>query len=257
MAHSPDRLAADLAALGIRFGDVLMVHASLSALGRVEGGAEGVVEALVAAIGADDPDGGTLLLPGFRGSLCVPGRHRELPAPLHEKAQHLSQWLPPDETPTTMGAIPEAFRRRPGTLRSPHPTDAYLANGPKAAALCAAHSLPFGTGPGSPAGRLYEWDAKQLLLGVGFNRLTQLHHAETRLAHGRRKTRILPLEDRTVLLEDAGDDLDVHFPEIGRRFLAAGHGWQGKVGDGAAVLVTTRAIDDFALDYLAHALLPG
>ncbi|MEO1723415.1 MAG: AAC(3) family N-acetyltransferase [Pseudomonadota bacterium] len=254
MAHSLDGIATDVAALGVRHGDTLMVHASLSALGRVEGGAATVVEALIATVGADDPAGGTLVMAGFRDSLSVPGRHRSLPDCLHEEARRICPWLPLTETPTSMGAIPEAFRQRPGTRRSPHPCTAYLALGAGAEALCAAHPLPFATGPSSPAGRLYEGETHQLLLGVGFNRLSQLHHAETRLPHGRRKTRIVALENRTLLAEDAGDDRDVHFPEIGRRFLAAGLGQTGKIGDAEAILMATREIDDFAYAYLADAL---
>ncbi|MEO1532491.1 MAG: AAC(3) family N-acetyltransferase [Pseudomonadota bacterium] len=257
MAHSPERIGADLSALGIAAGDTLMVHASLSALGFVEGGAAAVVEALVAAVGADEPESGTLVMPGFAESLCVPGRHRTLPTPPHEEARRLSPWRPPSEIETNAGAIAETFRRRPGTRRSPHPTDAYLALGARADAICGAHPLPFATGPDSPAGRLYDLDAKQLLLGVGFNRLTQLHNAESRLPHGRRKTRILPLEGRTVLLEDTGDDLDVHFPEIGRLYVAAGRTRGGMVGNAQAVVVRSRAVDDFAHAYLAKALIPG
>ncbi|MEM9763506.1 MAG: AAC(3) family N-acetyltransferase [Pseudomonadota bacterium] len=257
MAHSLERVAADLSALGIATGDTLMVHSSLSALGFVEGGASTVVEALVNAVGAVAPESGTLVMPGFAESLCVPGRHRTLPTPLHEKARRLSPWRPSSEIATNAGTIAETFRQRPGTRRSPHPTDAYLARGAQADAICGAHPLPFATGPDSPAGRLYDLDAKQLLLGVGFNRLTQLHNAESRLPHGRRKTRILPLENRTVLLEDTGDDLDVHFPEIGRLFIAAGHARRGMVGDAQAVVVRSRAVDDFAHAYLAKALIPG
>ena len=48
----------DLCVLGVRPGDTLMVHASLRAIGPVEGGAEGVIEALESAVGHD----GTLLM---------------------------------------------------------------------------------------------------------------------------------------------------------------------------------------------------
>src|SRR5690606_27402989 len=56
--HSPARLVQDLRALGVRAGDSLMVHASLRKIGPVQEGANGVIEALDAAVSP----GGTLLM---------------------------------------------------------------------------------------------------------------------------------------------------------------------------------------------------
>jgi aminoglycoside N3'-acetyltransferase len=46
-----DQFVADLTHLGIRPNQALMVHASLRAIGPVEGGAHAVVKALDAAVG--------------------------------------------------------------------------------------------------------------------------------------------------------------------------------------------------------------
>ncbi|MFZ1993570.1 MAG: AAC(3) family N-acetyltransferase, partial [Solirubrobacteraceae bacterium] len=54
----PSKLTADLRALGVCAGDVVMIHASLRAIGPVAGGAAGVVQALEDAVGS----GGTLLM---------------------------------------------------------------------------------------------------------------------------------------------------------------------------------------------------
>ena len=55
---SASDLSDDLRLLGVHDGDTLRVHASLRAIGPVEGGAEGVIEALESAVGHD----GTLLM---------------------------------------------------------------------------------------------------------------------------------------------------------------------------------------------------
>lgn len=48
-----DDLLVDLRRLGVAGGDVVMVHASLRAIGPVEGGAAGVANALDAAVGPE------------------------------------------------------------------------------------------------------------------------------------------------------------------------------------------------------------
>ncbi len=52
-------LRAELTALGVRPGSVLLVHSSVSALGWVAGGPVAVVQALLDALGPD----GTLVVP--------------------------------------------------------------------------------------------------------------------------------------------------------------------------------------------------
>ena len=58
-----DQIGSDLRQLGIAPDDILLVHSSLSALGRVEGGADAVIDAILDVLGAK----GTLLMPSFPG----------------------------------------------------------------------------------------------------------------------------------------------------------------------------------------------
>mgnify|MGYP002527390468 CR=1 FL=1 len=56
----------DLEAMGLKTGDSVMVHSSLSSIGHVEGGAQTVVEAFLELLGR----GGTLMVPTFTHSGC-------------------------------------------------------------------------------------------------------------------------------------------------------------------------------------------
>lgn len=250
MALSAEAIAADLGRLGVARGGVLMVHASLSALGRVEGGAEAVVDGLLTALGPE----GTLVMPAFLDeSVCIEGIVEVAPEAMVRQAR--AAWpRDPASAPSTMGAIPEAFRQRPGTGRSAHPTTSVIASGPRAGEILHPHPLAWATGVGSPFARLTEMDAQMLLLGVGFNRLSLLHHAEGLVPHGRRKTRIALVEGEVVLVPDVGDDLGRFFPAIGAALLAAGHGHLSKVGAADCALVPARATVDFATGYLSAAL---
>jgi aminoglycoside 3-N-acetyltransferase len=112
-------LAADLRALGVLPGATLVVHSSFKSLGAVPGGIETVIQGLLLAIGKD----GTLLMPALSATLRTPAIFDVL------------------ATPARVGAIPEFFRTRPGTLRSLHPTHSVCAVGQQARALLAEHLL--------------------------------------------------------------------------------------------------------------------
>ncbi|MBN2452058.1 MAG: DUF4910 domain-containing protein [Lentisphaeria bacterium] len=150
-------LLAGLRGLGLRPGLDVMVHSSLSAIGWVRGGASTVIEALLQAIGPE----GTLLLPSFH----------------HRGAKVFN----PLTTPTTNGAIADAFWRRPGVVRSQHPTHAVAAFGPKAEAWCRDHIEKGIWGPESPIGRLVHGGGSILGLGVDHTTTTAYHVAEVSL----------------------------------------------------------------------------
>ena len=81
------------------------------------------------------------------------------------------------DLPSPMGAIAEAVRRRPDAARSRHPQASVAAVGARAQAIVADQPLHFALGAGSPFARLADLDGRILLIGVGHNRNSFLHHA--------------------------------------------------------------------------------
>lgn len=248
---TPARLRQDLERLGVERGSVLMVHSSLSSMGWVLGGAPTVVRALLDVIGED----GTLVMPAATPHCGDPADWPEprLPETWIESAREHLPVFDPATTSTAMGAIPEAFRTWPGTLRSGHPLESVCARGPSAERITGAHPLAFSEGPDGPFGRLHELDCRILLLGVGFNRCTALHYAES-LSENRRLTRVrFPvLEDgRRVWREvpNVADDNDTHFPAVGERFLESGRAAVGRIGEARSVLVRMADLVDQAVGY--------
>jgi aminoglycoside 3-N-acetyltransferase len=254
--NTPASLAAELAGLGLRPGMTVMVHSSLSRVGWTVGGPVTVVRALLQAVRPR----GTLVMPAESPQMADPakwGDDRVRPE-WHDIIQEHLPVFDPRTTPTTMGAIAEAFRTYPATRRSNHPLVSVCANGRHATAITAEHALAFCEGRGTPFERLYDLDAHTLLLGVGFDRCTSLHYAES-LVPNRRMTvsRYLAVEQgerRWVEKPDMASDNGVHFPIVGKRFVDAGHVHAGRIGGAEAMLFSTRALVDFAEAYFREAL---
>ena len=166
-----ERLFSELQALGVRCGDTVMMHSSLSALGQVDGGAETVVEALLDTVGVE----GTLIVPGFRDSVWG-GDATFVNTDCRDQCP---QPLCPGKMPSIQGIITETIRKRPGCLRSCHPTHSWLALGADAKRVLINHctaSTP--SGAHNPFEQLVELDGCVLMLGVGINTVTLWHYYE-------------------------------------------------------------------------------
>ena len=127
--HTRHSLTDDLRRLGVRRDTVLLVHASFRSLGRVVGGPDVVVHALLDALGP----AGTLVVPTHSTGLSDPSTWRHPPAPPQEWAVIRAE-MPPYDAATTpslfMGAVAECVRTWPQARRSGHPLVSFAAIGP-------------------------------------------------------------------------------------------------------------------------------
>ena len=254
--NTVESLQRELRNLGLGHHDVVIVHSSLSALGWVAGGPQAVVEALLATVGPS----GTVVMPAHSGQLSDPAAWTDPPVPA-EWVPVLRDHLPafdPDLTTTRgMGQIVETFRCHRSAVRSSHPLLSFVAQGPAAEAVVAGHPLQSGLGEGSPLARLYELDAKVLLLGVGHGNNTSLHLAEYR-AEWSNKTVVrhgAPVMNDGARAWTWFEDLDHDegdFVEIGAAIAAAQLQSQGPVGSATALLMDQRVVVDFAVDWMTE-----
>ncbi len=159
-----DKLIVDLKRIGLREGDSVLVHSSLSKIGFVEGGAGTVIDALTEVIG----EKGTLLFPAFPAK----GKNKTYleGTPFFDIANTASQ----------MGSITEYFRKQKGVCRSFHPTDSVCARGPLAEYYTNSHFgelTPYTEN--SPFRKLCFKKGKILMLGTTLNgACTNLHTLE-------------------------------------------------------------------------------
>lgn len=257
------RLVRGLRDLGAETGRIMMVHASMRALGWVVGGADTVVHSLLAAIGP-------------AGTICAQVSSDDVPL-LLARLPHAWQQAYRDECPVfdrhVSGAAPyegrlaERIRTWPGAHRSAHPASGVAAVGPRARWLTGGHRLDDGFGPGSPYAKLVAANGLVLLLGAPLSTISLLHHAEAiaDVAAVRKRTYEFPLlragRRRWVRAVDL-DLLDGPYPYgrvigdanafevIATAALERGIGTTNRIGDVQCHMFPATALVDFAVNWL-------
>ncbi|RMF83041.1 MAG: aminoglycoside N(3)-acetyltransferase [Nitrospinota bacterium] len=178
-------LVTSLQRLGLERGAVVCVHASLSRLGHVVGGADAVIDALMETVGTT----GCLLMPSFpmTGSIV---RYLEEGEPFDVR-----------HSPSRVGLVTEVFRQREGVLRSLHPTNAMAAWGQGAWELLRDHEKsPTPYGAHTPYGRLAEQEESFILM-LETHVHSLLHHLQERVDF---PNLFLPEEREAPFIDEAG-----------------------------------------------------
>ncbi|MDO3411049.1 AAC(3) family N-acetyltransferase [Saccharibacillus sp. CPCC 101409] len=250
-------IAEEARALGVQPGMVLLVHSSMKAIGGwIAGGAEAVVLGLEDALGDD----GTLVMPTQSSDLTDPAIWMNPPLdPLWwDLVRDEMPLYDPDLSATRgMGAVPETFRKQRGTRRSPHPHLSFAARGPEVEGIVGRHPLDYGLGEDSPLGRLYERDARVLMLGTGYDTNTSFHLGEYRSAYRgkkelRPKAKVMGANGpEWVRFGDINFDSE-DFARLGGDFETerSAHIRRGRIGRADCRLVPQRVMVDYAARWL-------
>jgi aminoglycoside 3-N-acetyltransferase len=163
LSYDAAQLHAALRRMGLTESDTILVHSNFEPHSGFQGTPTDLANALASFVG----DTGTLVMVSipFRGAAY--------------DYLALNKVFDVRKTLSMMGLVTEMFRRRPGTLRSLHPTHPVLAAGKNAAWLVADHErCLYACGPGSPFDKFAQLGGKILFFDVGFGAITFFHHVE-------------------------------------------------------------------------------
>lgn len=232
-----------VADLGVKQGDVVLVHSSFKSLGEVSGGAETVVQGFFDVIG----DEGTLVFPTFTQKNYL---------------KAYETWHIDKESDT--GYLTNYFRKREGSIRSDQATHSVAAGGKLAAYLTKTHGhthkrfgnagdTPFSAD--SPWQKMYELDAKIVLLGVSPLYITFRHFAEymyvnEMLAELSEHSEYDEMKNRLEHFGKPGVWPHIYNPWVAERLKDQGKVYQSKCGNAILTMISAKTFVDFALQQL-------
>jgi aminoglycoside 3-N-acetyltransferase len=169
MAITVEQIKAGLAELGLKKGDVVLVHSDLRSLGKARDlvklpncGADLVIDAFLETIGPE----GLAIFPVFTKTFDA-GE----PGPV-------GQVFDPAETPSRVGSISDVFRRRPEAVRSLQPTHSVSAIGRRAVEFAEAPEDQSTFDRRGPWGKMHDWDGYICWFGTDNRTNTTVHVVE-------------------------------------------------------------------------------
>lgn len=256
--HSREQLANDFRRLGVEADGIVMLHASVRAVGEVAGGPDQIHLALKDVLTAQ----GTLIMyascPRYYDEVGSGNLTKEQEAEILEK-------LPAFDPLTARsardnGALVELFRTYPGSRVNRH-VARFVVWGKRADSLISEQPWNYAFGLRSPLDRFLGLDGKILLLGSDHDAVTFLHYVEhvAEIPNKRiRRFQVPVLDDgrrawRSMEEFDTSGDgalanwPDRFFAKIVDAYLAATGNQGGRVGNALSYILRARGLLDFAL----------
>ena len=235
-------LLRDIQSLGIDPQGTLLIHSSMKAIGPVEGGADTVLDAW-----CDYMQEGLLIFPTHTWET------------IGEKNTVFDSRI----EPSCVGILPELFRKRPGVVRSLHPTHSVAALGKDAVAYTAGEETAVTPLPRDGCwGKLLDRDAEILFLGCPLSKNTFIHgveewnHIPDRLAETTQRLSILGPAGEPYQVDmhrhhcEACEDISERYGMLEEPFRRLGAIRYGKFGDALCVVGKARKMNEIASQLL-------
>ena len=239
--YNKNDLIEHIRTMGIEPDDTLLIHSSMKAIGKVENGADTVLDAFIEYL-AD----GLLIFP------------------THTWRQINEDYNVFDvvNEPSCVGILTNLFMKRPGVIRSWHPTHSVAALGRDAQQYTAGEERFDTPCPRDGCwGKLYDRKGKILFLGAPTTRNTIIHGVEewadipNRLTKEHQHLKILTpngiLIDRPMKRHSSPvPDISKNYGKLEEPLLHVGAARKGRIGDGESVLIEVVPMVDLTLELL-------
>ncbi len=243
--YTKQQLKDQIAAMGILPTDTVLIHTSMKAIGQVESGPDGVIDAFCEYL-AD----GLFLVPTHTWGTVHGG--------VENPCYNVRTSVP------CIGLIPRTAALRADGVRSLHPTHSVWAHGKTAAEFVAGEENGCSPGPvGGVWDRLADVHAKILLVGVGHERNTFIHSVDERAGLANRLGNRF---DLTIVDRDGNEyrrtynahccsagDVSRFYPNFEKPLLQLGAQTTGTLGDARVRIVDAAACRDIVLRIYSRA----
>ncbi len=248
--------------IGLSAGDIVMIHASMRAVGEIVGGPDVLISALQEAVGSQ----GTLMAyVGCQLPFDDVGRG----VFTQEEESTILEHCPAFEfdkarASRDFGAFAEFFRTTRGAICSQHVSCRMAAMGSKADWLLSPHPMDYGFGKGTPLERLCEAGGKVLLIGSDLDSVTLLHYAEgiAPISNKRIVNIKVPLshngQRQWLDVEEFNSSTgicewrDNYFAEIVSAFIEKSGVAAGTIGRAKSYALDAQGLVNFALPYMVE-----
>lgn len=227
--------------IGIKPTDTLLVHSSMKSIGKVENGADTVLDAFMEYM--------------KEGLLIFP---------THTWKQMNDEYniFNPETEPSCVGILSNIFRKRPGVIRSLHPTHSVAAYGTDAVDYTSGEEKWDTPCPrGGCWGKLYDRKAKILFMGCSLKCNTFLHGVEEwnnipmRLADTYQQLKIVTPDGKIIdrpLLRHYNPicEISENYGKMKEPFIYLGIAKKGFIGDAESYLCDAVGMADLTTSFL-------
>lgn len=239
--HTKKELLKQIEIFKIKPNDTLLIHSSMKAVGEVEGGADTVLDVFSELL-----NDGLLILPTHTW----------------DRINAKNSIFDVVNTSSCVGILTELFRKRPGVVRSWHPTHSVAALGRDAKEYVdGEENIDTPCRRDGCWGKLYDREAKILFLGALTTRNTIIHGAEewadipNRLTTNHELLQIRTpqgkLLDRPMLRHYSPvGDISQNYGKLEIPLEKQGILTRGKIGSATSVLVEVRPMIDLTIELL-------